>query len=270
VVAFVASVNSDMTSEISAPSSPDLPPLPDDWNAFLYGTEHNLDELQDLDSRVSHAAKLRKLDVFTPYPKQAEFFEAGATNRVRLLLCANRFGKTFCAAHEVAYHALGAYPEWWQGKRFDEPVTIWVANTTAERTRDVNQLELIGPPTRRADWGTGALPRASLDLDHVTMLHGTGDAIDTISVKHVSGGWSTLTFKSFARKREAFQGSAVHVLHLDEECDLDIYDEALTRTATTKGICLLTFTPLSGLHASRGAFPRRREGSSRGAHQRHH
>ena len=34
---------------------------------------------------------------------------------------------------------------------------------------------------------------------------------------------------------------------LDEEPPLDVYGECLIRTATTNGIIMLTFTPLSGM-----------------------
>ena len=47
------------------------------------------------------------------YPKQAAFHEAGDKHRERLLMCANRFGKTMCGAAELAFHLTGDYPEWW-------------------------------------------------------------------------------------------------------------------------------------------------------------
>jgi phage terminase large subunit-like protein len=37
------------------------------------------------------------------------------------------------------------------------------------------------------------------------------------------------------------------VVWLDEEVPKDVYDEALIRTMTTRGIVMMTFTPLSGL-----------------------
>ena len=69
-------------------------------------------------------------------------------------------------------------------------------------------------------------------------------------VQHVSGGRSTLEFKSYDQRREAFQGTAQHGIWLDEEPPMDIYTECLLRTMQTSnfsgGIIMLTFTPLKG------------------------
>ena len=77
------------------------------------------------------------------------------------------------------------------------------------------------------------------------------EALETVWVRHVSGGTSVVQFKSFDQKREAFQGTAQHVIWLDEEPPFDIYSECLLRTAKTNdfpgGLVMLTFTPLQGL-----------------------
>ena len=117
---------------------------------------------------------------------------------------------------------------------------------TNESTRDVVQDKLIGPPSRREEWGTGFVPRAALVGDP-SMARGPPDFIDTISVKHASGGASTLLFKSYERGREKWQGTALEVIWLDEECEEDIYTEALTRTNETGGVVFMTFTPLLGM-----------------------
>ncbi len=79
------------------------------------------------------------------------------------------------------------------------------------------------------------------------MAHGTADLIDTISVLHETGGYSTLQFKSYASGREKWQGTALEVLWCDEEPPEDIYTEGLTRTNETGGIVYITFTPLQGI-----------------------
>jgi hypothetical protein len=52
------------------------------------------------------------------YPKHIEFFNAGKDNRQRLLMAANRVGKTMAAGCELTYHLTGVYPAWWMGRRF--------------------------------------------------------------------------------------------------------------------------------------------------------
>lgn len=189
-------------------------------------------------------ANRNRLATYRPYTKQAEFHALGATKRERLLMAANRFGKTQCGAAELAMHLTGRYPEKWDGKRFDKPIRAWAAGVTSESTRDVVQAKLIGPPERAEEWGTGFVPHA--DLGDTFMGRGVANALDTVSVKHKAGGSSTLQFKSYERGREKWQGTALEVVWFDEEPPLDIYLEGLTRTNETGGIVYVTFTPLLG------------------------
>lgn len=159
-----------------------------------------------------------------------------------MLRAGNQNGKTFAASCEVTYHLTGVYPDWWKGKRFDHPVTVWASSETGESTRDNPQRALIGPVS---EWGTGAIPRAALgDYGRAT---GVADLYDYVKVRHSSGGWSTLRFKYYAQGRQKWQGPPVHVVWFDEEPPEDIYDEGLARTIATKGIAMLTFTPLLGM-----------------------
>src|SRR6266511_3190559 len=194
--------------------------------------------------RAQRAAE-SKLAHYKPYAKQAAFHAAGAKHRERLFMCANRFGKTTAGAAELGFHLTGDYPEWWRGKRFDKPVRAWAAGVTAETTRDVLQEKLIGPPFREAEWGTGMIPKAA--IEGVATSRGIPAAIDTGSVRPVSGGISSLQFKSYERGREKWQGAGLEVVYFDEEPDEGIYSEGLTRTNETGGIVYLCFTPLLGM-----------------------
>ena len=185
-----------------------------------------------------------RLKHYEPYTKQLDFHDAGATFRERLLMAANRFGKSQCGAAEMAMHLTGRYPEWWEGKRFAKPIKAWAAGVTSESTRDIVQDKLLGPPSRPEERGTGFIPYDA--IGDVSTGRGIADAVDTVSVKHESGGWSTLQFKSYEKGREKWQGTALDVLWLDEEPPMDIYIEGLTRTNETGGIVYLTFTPLKG------------------------
>ena len=73
------------------------------------------------------------------------------------------------------------------------------------------------------------------------------DLYEEIMVKHTSGFWSRLMLRSYDQGRRIFQGTEQDVVWLDEEVPKDVYDEALVRTMTTRGIVMMTFTPLSGL-----------------------
>ena len=184
------------------------------------------------------------------YPKHMEFFKAGATYRERCAICANRIGKTFgMGGYEVTLHLTGEYPDWWPGRRFTKPVRVWAAGKTNETTRDIVQVTLLGDVTshgsRKVTTGTGIIPGDNIGL--ITWKQGVADLIDTVKIRHKSGGWSLLGLKSYHQGRGSFEGTAQDVIWLDEEPPLDVYGECLIRTATTNGIVLITFTPLAGM-----------------------
>lgn len=181
------------------------------------------------------------LHLYKPNPKQQQFHALGSQAQERLLLAGNRCGKTHGGAMEVAMHLTGQYPSWWAGQRYDRPVQAWAASVTSEATRDILQAAYIG----EGEAGQGAIP--AYCILRKTLRRGVADALDQIHVRHQSGGVSVLGFKSYDQGREKFQGTARDIIHLDEEPDISIYEECLTRTMTLRGHILLTMTPLKGM-----------------------
>jgi phage terminase large subunit-like protein len=178
------------------------------------------------------------------YPKHQAFFRAGVEHMERACIAANRVGKTWgLGGYETALHLTGEYPEWWEGRRFDGPIDSWAAGDTSETTRDIVQLALMGQP---GHLGTGLIPAASI-IGEPTKRMGVAGAVDTAQITHKSGGTSIVGFKSYDQGRKKFQGTAKHVIWLDEEPPADVYDECLLRLMTTDGLMIGTFTPLSGL-----------------------
>lgn len=198
-----------------------------------------------LEERARRRNLSRKLASYSPYPKQAAFHAAGATHRERLFMAGNQLGKSVAGAAEWAIHLTGRYPDWWQGRRWAGPVRFWAAGVTGESTRDNPQRLLVGPPGQRPQWGTAFIPGP--DLVSWTLARGLPDAIDTVTVRHVSGGTSSLAFKSYEKGREKWQGETLDGVWFDEEPPLDIYTEGLTRTNATDGLAIITFTPLLGM-----------------------
>lgn len=177
------------------------------------------------------------------YPRHLEFFEAGTNHRERLMLAANRVGKTEgVGGFELSLHLTGQYPDWWKGRRFNRPVRAWAAGDTSETVRDILQRKLMGPV---GSWGTGLLPGDT--IERVVRSAGQVDTAKVLYIKHVSGSTSTLVFKSYDQRRESFQGTEQDIIWLDEEPSLDIYTECLLRTMTNNGMIMLTFTPLLGM-----------------------
>lgn len=189
--------------------------------------------------------KYNKLDYFEPYGWQEEFINASYENRQLLAMTGNRCGKTFTGAFIMACHLTGLYPDWWKGRRFDQPVVAWAAGISTVTTRDILQAELLGDPIDPTKLGAGAIPRDYI-VRTVNKV-GTPNAVESVVVKHISGGTSTLTFKSYEMSQDKFMGTAISVIWLDEECPKDIFTQCITRTATTDGLTYMTFTPEHGL-----------------------
>jgi phage terminase large subunit-like protein len=81
---------------------------------------------------------------------------------------------------------------------------------------------------------------------------GIPEAVETIYVRHATGGRSEIALKSYDQGVESFYGTGKQLIWLDEECDANIYTECLTRTLSTvpgqsNGSLLFTFTPLWGM-----------------------
>ena len=203
-----------------------------------------LKEVLETLEAIDYRKTFHRLSYFTPYEKQRKFLALGATKRERLLMAGNRLGKTETGAFEAACHLTGEYPPWWTGKRFDHAIVMWACGETSAAVREVIQNKLCGAPGVEEEWGTGMIPRALL-LDKST-ARGITDAIDTIHVRHKSGGVSRCVFKSYEQGREKFQAAGLDVIWFDEEPPLPIYSEGLTRIGERDGICYMTFTPLLG------------------------
>jgi len=182
------------------------------------------------------------------YKKHVEFMNQGAKFNQRAFVAANRTGKTVTGAYEMTCHLTGLYPKWWKGRTFSNAVTAWAASKSNQVTKEVIQAELLGS---MMDVGSGMIPKEL--IIKCIKKPGVAEAIETVFVKHVAGGISELTFKSYDQGRETFQGTKRQVIWLDEEpADYGIFSESLTRTAgagdgVTDGIVYCTFTPLFGL-----------------------
>lgn len=208
-------------------------------------------EILLLQEELERRENRRQIDKYFPltgdtsrfeYPKQMAFFAAGKEYHQRLFIAANRVGKSLSMGCELVYHLTGQYPEWWQGKRFESANEWWVCGVTARDVKVVLQDLLIGKVN---EFGEGLVPYATLDFDTIKDAKRIDTPITSFRVKHTSGGWSSVEFKTYEQGRQSFQGTE-RSIWLDEEAPQDIYAECLTRTATGGNILVMTFTPLKG------------------------
>lgn len=184
----------------------------------------------------------------TPYGWQVESHKDGAKDDERAIIAGNQTGKTRTFAAEIACHMTGWYPEWWEGYRFDGPNDGVACGTTNQETRDIVQKALIGEiDVDRRPTGTGWIPKSA--IGEVTFRQcGVTNVIDTCKVRHVSGGWSEVQFKSYEQRASKFQGVQKDWYWMDEEPEFDdgIFSEIQMRLLVKRGLFFFTRTPLYG------------------------
>jgi phage terminase large subunit-like protein len=156
-------------------------------------------------------------------------------------LVVSNSGKSQTTSYECAVQATGLYPSWWEGRRYDRPVNLWMVGDTHETVKNILQAKLLGLPGAH---GTGMLPKNTILKTQAKP--GVSGGIGNIQVRHVSGGVSNIGLLAYQQGMEAFYGTAMDGIFLDEEPPWNVYTECLTRTASTGGFVSLSFTPLKG------------------------
>src|SRR5215467_2076742 len=153
--------------------------------------------------------KYRRIDFLDTtfwYPTQLSFFAAGSSGaHQRLIYGGNQSGKSLTLAAETFWHLSGDYPSWWRGLRYPGPIRAWGVAESAMLGRDTIQRKLVGDITIEGEFGSGMIP-LELFARKPLMVPGGNGCVDTIYVRHVSGGTSSMTFRTFEQRREKLQG----------------------------------------------------------------
>jgi phage terminase large subunit-like protein len=217
-----------------------------------------LAQLQDLTETVAEDMRYNQLKYFRPFDHQRAFFATAGSDR-RGILAANRIGKTVSTCYETAMHLTGQYPDWWTGHRFDGAITAMVAGEGWSQVAMVLQNELLGTQDVKIsdNLGTGAIPKTALVTE--TMRNDGANCMG-IEVRHVSGAKSYLLFANYTQEVRQMQGFKLNLAVFDEQPPDDFFSEIVTRTATTQGKILCSFTPLKGLNGLVSKFWNREAG----------
>jgi len=191
-----------------------------------------------------------KLAFYKPYKYQLEFHNARGRDTDRpasqkALMAANRVGKSFSAAQEVAIHATGLYPDWWEGMRYRKPPVILAAGVTNDTTKNIVQAELLGDPDDPKAIGTGAIPK-HLVVDTVRKP-GVPNAFQAATVRH-KAGISKILFMAYEQDWKKFMGTSADVVWADEEPPIEVWSQFLRMTTDKEdSMIILTFTPEEGV-----------------------
>lgn len=204
-------------------------------------------ELLQEKQRRTHANRYRSM-YGQLYDWQREFIASTDEYSQVCLIAANRIGKTWTGTYADAIHALGDYPDDWEGHRFDHAPLIWCLGYSGEKTRDLLQAAIVG--RKNGDRFEGGLIPPDRILGHESMT-GTPNALRTALIQHASGGVSRIQFWSYSQGQHALMGDDVDWYHIDEEPrDASIFPQVLVRTASGDkgrgGRGILTFTPENG------------------------
>ena len=209
-------------------------------------------ELEDLLAEEELENRFSRIDSYDPYPYQQKFHESGSEANQRLLMAANRIGKSYCGSMELSYHLTGIYPDWWEGREYDRPIVAWAGGVSNETTRDIVQFELLGSPDDPDAFGSGTIPKNY--IIKTERKPGVPNAKSVALIRHISGGNSSLFFKAYEMGVEKWQGRSVDCIWLDEEPSREIYSQAVTRTLDRKGMVYMTFTPEAGMTETVASF----------------
>jgi phage terminase large subunit-like protein len=215
-------------------------------------TKEKLEQAVGIVRELRQRERFERIDLYDPYPYQAKFHETGKSGSQRLLMAANRIGKSYCGAAEMSYHVTGMYPPWWNGRRYTQPITAWAGGVSNETTRDIVQAELLGSPDDPEAFGSGAIPKKY--IIKTERKPGVPNAKSVALIKHVSGGNSSLFFKAYEMGVEKWQGRSVDCVWLDEEPSRELYSQAVTRTLDRRGMVYMTFTPEHGMTETVASF----------------
>ena len=215
-------------------------------------TRAELEKAVEIAREIRKRERYNRIEFYDPYPYQKNFHDTGGSANQRLLMAANRIGKSYCGSAEMAYHLTGLYPKWWKGRKYRQPITAWCGGVSNETTRDIVQHELLGSPDDPESFGSGTIPKNY--IIKTERKPGVPNAKSMALIRHVSGGNSSLFFKAYEMGQEKWQGRSVDCIWLDEEPPRDIYSQAVTRTLDRQGMVYMTFTPENGMTETVASF----------------
>jgi hypothetical protein len=229
-----------------------------------------------LEKRIQQLQSENELEFYKPHGKQILFHIAGALYHYRYGRTGNRFGKSEMGAAEDVSYALGYRPWWKQGTTLRSllPVVDHKGNVLATEAMyteeqlnlDMRTAGIPNHPTKgviiTTDWDKstevftevaqgptkGKLFKYIPKSRYINSEKNHSGAIDTIRVRHISGGVSVIrldTVKSFKQNPLGSESGDNDWAHFDEPIPHEMYNAIIRGFIDRDGCAWFTCTPLT-------------------------
>lgn len=170
--------------------------------------------------------KTKKFEFYKPYPIFRQFHELGKSVNIRLLLAANRIGKTYSCLAETAMHATLTYPDDWDGYRYQKRnLVIWVGGLTSFEAEDLRQ---------RLFEGVGDDP----PFINPSFITYSNKVERRYNIKNALGGTTKLSIKTYGGREQqnelsTWKAAKVDFILLDEQPTMSVFSECCMRIMST-------------------------------------
>lgn len=175
-------------------------------------------------AEISRRMREEKAEFYKPHPGQEKFHRS--RKRIRGVFAGNRWGKTYAGGMELHWHVSKTHPYW--PPLSEGPVKARVCCVdlkTLYKAVLEDTFKVLVPRRylKGGSWDT------AFSTEKMTLYYENGGFIE---------------FMYYTQEVEAFAGVARHVIWEDEEAPELIHRENMARLSTTKGIMIITMTPV--------------------------
>lgn len=163
---------------------------------------------------------------YTPYPIFKEFHRLGKESSIRLLLAANRIGKTYSCLAEFAMHATLSYPPNWEGHRYRKKnLEMWIGGITSFEATDL---------TKRLFEGSGSDPA----FIHPSLIEYSNKHDRRYKIRNSAGGITNAAIKTYGGREQqnelsTWKSAKVDFILLDEQPTMSVFAECCMRIMNT-------------------------------------
>jgi phage terminase large subunit-like protein len=196
-----------------------------------------------------------KADFYDPWPWQREVIEKTKEYHEIAAWKANRMGGTLTMAFVVRCWTTGKYPDWWNGRRFPHATRGLIVGSSGEQLKNAAQKILVGNVKTGLGRGEINLPYPILGVEDIhesaDFSSDTRGLMETLYVKHIGGGVSVIRLMTHTQSQDTLMGDELDWVMFDEFPQNEkLYNQAIPRIETTKGIIMVWATPEHGRNAA--------------------